>query len=204
MRIRRNRVIRLALVVAVTGLIPAGCTSGMPRIRADLLGPVTMSASPSLNWYGSRTGLKTYWGDQDVAISVSACVPESCERPEQTHWTVNARNAEGKPLPFIGLVHRYRNENDTELAMLVSPAQLPPVEISSLPDCLYVVIDPGIERENGRVKSIQPSAIIREVRRHYLMPFQVTIPLIPENESSLTPKPEPVKEAPVGTPIGVQ
>jgi len=204
MRIRRNRVIRLALVVAVTGLILAGCTSGMPRIRADFLQRAEVSASPSLKWQGSRTGLKTYWGDQGVSISVTAHVPETCERPDQTQWTVDARNAEGKPLPFIGLLHRYVNENGTQLAVLVSPAPCPPVETNSLPDCLYVVIDPGIERENGRVTSIRPTAIIREIRRHSFMPFQVTIPLIPEQESTLTPKPEPVNETPVGTPIGVE
>ena len=204
MLIVRAHVIRLALSAAVAGLVLSGCTSGMPRTRSDYLRRAEVSASPFLKWSGSRTGLKTYWGEQDVSISVSAHVPETCERPDQTQWTVDARNAEGKPLPFIGLVHRYVNENGTQLAVLVSPAPCPPVETSALPDCLYVVIDPGIERENGRVASIRPAAIIREVRRHYFMPFQVTIPLIPEQESRLTPKPEPANETPVGTPIGAR
>ena len=193
------------LAFAAAGLI-IGCSTGMPYIRAGISGRIKTNASPTFNWYGSRTALQTYWGEQDVSVAVSAYVPDGCTRPEQTQWDVKARNAEGKPLPFIGLIRRYTNENGTELATLVSPAETPPIDVSKLPDCLYVLIDPQIQMENGKLKSIRPAAVVREVRRHYFMPFQAKVPLTPEHVTPITPAPDdlPGTPVPTGTPVTVE
>ena len=195
----------LAFAFAAAGLV-LGCSTGLPHIRAGISGAIKTNASPTFNWYGSRTALQTYWGPQDVSVSVSAYVPDGCSKPEQTQWDVKARNAEGKPIPFIGLIQRYTSENGTKLAKLASPGDVPPVDLGELPDCLYVLIDPQIQMEDGKLKSIQPVAFIREVRRHYLMPFQVKVPLNPEHDTSITPKPEDPKSPPppIGLPVSIE
>ena len=94
---------------------------------------------------------------------------------------------------------RYRNENDTELAVLV-----PPLDLSMAPDSLYLVIVPNVDVSDGRIVSIRPTAVLCEIRNHAFKPFRVKIPLAPDQESPLTPPPEPLPEPPAGTPIPME
>jgi len=193
-----RRIICLAWLLAAAGII-AGCSSGMPNVRANIFGHFRIGASPTINWYGSKTKIKTYWGEQDVSVSASAFIPQDCRKPEDVQWDAAAKNVEGKPIPFIGVVRKYRNENGTELAVLS-----PPINLARMHDCLYVAIDPRIEMADGKVKSMRPVALVCEIRDHAFMPFQMKVALIPESESELTPRPETMEDVPVGTPISVQ
>ncbi len=150
------------------------------------------------SWRGERTDLKTYWGDQKVFIHVSAHLPEDWNKSGDGYWEVKAQNAEGKSIPFVGVIRRYVNENGTELAVLV-----PPLDLQRAPDGLYLVIIPNVEIRDGSVSSIRPSAMLSEIRNHSFKPFRVKILLFPEQESALTPAPEPLPDIPSGTPIPV-
>ncbi len=174
----------------------------MPEIRPGLfeqrIRAIPKDAAPVYSWRGERTDLKTYWGDQEVSIHVSAYLPEDWNNPGDGYWQVTAQNGAGKLIPFIGVVRHYVNEKGTELAILV-----PSLDMQKTPDGLYLAIIPNVETGEGRVSSIRPIAMLCEIRNHSFKPFRVKIPLFPEKESELTPAPEPLPRMPPGTPIPV-
>ncbi|NQT18471.1 MAG: hypothetical protein HQ592_02110 [Planctomycetes bacterium] len=147
-----------------------------------------MSASPTCNWYGSSIDLKTYWGDQEVSLYVSVYLPDNWQRPGDGTWCVKARNGEGKPIPFVGVVSKDRDEAGNESTTLV-----PPIDEKKLNDCLYIVIDPNVTMEGGKIKCVRPVAIMREFRDRSWKSFRIEIPLIPEQRSELTPMPQRVE-----------
>jgi len=192
-----DRIFRSALWLVFAAAAIAGCKTSGDAIRGGNTPPKEMQgASRHFNWHGSRANLKTYWGDQDVSVYASATLPENYSRPEDGVWEVKASNDEGKTIPFIGVMRRYVNENGTPLAVVV-----PPLNLAKTPDNLYVVIDPNVTTENGKIKSVQPTALICEIRRHAFMPFRVKVPLVPETDSDLTPRPELTFDTPAGTPL---
>jgi len=197
----RNRLL-IGLTVVATGLgvSTAGCSSRsvLPDVSKRLAvenPPIPGGASPVYRWHGSRRGLLTYWGPQDVSVEAKAFIPERCADARDGRWEASGRNAEGKPIPFLGVLRRYRGESGAELAEIV-----PEVDLPALPDCLYLVIEPNVTLDGPSVKSIQPIALICEVRQHMFKPFRVKVPLVPEQELPLTPKPE-IPEPPSGTPF---
>ncbi len=167
-------------VVSVAG----GCSTGLPTIDTRRLGKVEMAASPTCNWYGSAINLKTHWGEQDVLAYVSVLLPDNWQQPGDATWHVKAQNAQGRPIPFLGVLRRYRNEDGTESVMIVPPPE------KKLPDCLYLLIDPNITIEGGKIKSIRPVAILREVRKGAFTPSREKIQLIPDRDSEVAPMPD--------------
>ena len=161
-------------------------------VRSQAIPP---GASPVFRWQGSRNDLSTYWAKQEVTVEATAFLPEGYKDAKDGQWEASARNAEGKPIPFIGIFRRYTGENGTQLTEIV-----PQVDLDKLRDCLYLVIDPNVTMDGSAIRSIQPVALICEVRQHMFKPFRVKVPLIPQQESPLTPKPV-IPDAPAGTPF---
>ena len=173
------------LWTAAMSLLIAGCSTGLPTVDASRFGQTTMSASPTCNWYGSGIDLKTYWGEQEVSVYASVHLPDNWQQPGDGTWCVKARNAEGKPIPFLGVLRRYRDNAGAESTMIV-----PRADEKKLQDCLYLVIDPNITTEGGKIKSVRPVAILCEIRNRSWKPFRIELPLIPAEQSDLTPMPE--------------
>ena len=190
------------LLTIVAVVLLAGCTSGLPIVdqeRLDLeLPDISTHDGPVHSWYRSRSRLMTYWGEQQISLDVKARLPDDWKQPGDGAWHVETNNAEGKPLPFIGVVRTYTNENGDMQAVFV-----PALDLDKAPDGLYVIVQPGIETQDGSVTSIRPTALIYEIRDHTFRPFRVKIPLFPAQESILTPNPEALPEIPAGTPIRI-
>ena len=179
----------------------SGCATGLPAVRTDWLHTETLAipagVAPVHSWRASRSGLKTFWGEQTVTIRAKGYLPPGRSQPGDGLWEVTAANHEGKAIPFLGCLRSFVNENGTEVAEV-----LPRFDLDEAPDGLYVVLVPGIEAKDGTVASVRPHVLLREIRDHSWKPFSVRIPLIPEKESPLTPRPqgEDTPE-PAGTPI---
>ena len=197
---KRSAVFVLFAMTALASL--AGCRSGLPivdqeRLRLELR-EISTCEGPVYSWHGSRSGLMTYWGKQRVSLDVKARLPADWKQPGDGAWRVEARNAEGKPLPFIGVVRTYTSENGDIQAVFV-----PPLDLDKAPDGLYIIVQPGIETQAGEVTVIRPTALLYEIRDHTFKPFRVKIFLFPAEESKLTPSPKPLPEIPTGTPISI-
>ena len=65
---------------------------------------------------------------------------------------------------------------------------------------------PNIKTSEGRLVSVQPVAVLLEIRGHIFKPFRFPIMLIPDQESPLTPKPQippklpPARRCPANSP----
>ncbi len=189
------------LCAAVIAALLAGCASDkLPEVPAALfahrMSPIPEGAAPLYSWSRLQTGLKTYWRDQEINVQAWAWFPPNWKNPGDEFWQVTARNAEGRAIRFIGVERKYQNENGTELSMLV-----PTLDLNAAPDGLYLAIAPNIKTSEGRLVSVQPIAILLEIRGHMFKPFRFPILLIPDQESPLTPRPQIPPEAPVGTPM---
>ncbi len=189
----------VAALLSVVSFV--GCRSTeLPRLsseHAEQRPPsLPEGAAPVYSWAGQRVGLRSYWYAQDVQVELKAWFPPQVERATDIRWEVSAVNSEGKPLPFLGVVQPYVNENGNELYQVV-----PEVDLDSLPDCLYVLLEPGLTLEEGKVVEAVPTAVVTEVRDHNFKPFRVRVPLAPREVSALTPAPEPIPDAPSGTAI---
>jgi hypothetical protein len=197
---RRTSGLAGAFLAAVAALL-VGCASDrLPEVPAKLfanrMSPIPPGAAPLYSWHRLQTGLKTYWHDQEVAVRVRAYFPPDWKKPGDEFWELTAQNAEGRAIRFIGVERKYRNENGTELSMLV-----PELNLDSTPDGLYLAIVPNIKTREGRLVSVQPVAALLEVRKHMFKPFRFPIRLIPDQDSPLTPKPDIPPPPPSGTPI---
>ena len=185
--------------LAAAGVMLCGCASGRPELplnTVEFKAPaIPDGAAPVFCWRGGRTGLATYWGDQDLFVDVSAHLPVAWKRGGDGFWRVRALSGEGKPVPFLGVVRRYISETGAELAVIV-----PELDLSRLGDGLYLAILPGVKKQGGKIHTIQPTAILYEIRNHVFKPFRVKVPLIPERESPVTPRPV-IREVPAGTPV---
>jgi hypothetical protein len=194
----RNRIVLGAALLI--GACCIGCARTLPRIHSEYLDQrmtaIPPNAAPVFSWHAKRTGLKTYWYDQDVAITVQGHLPENWAEPGDGHWRVSVRNAEGKAIPYLGIQKRYRIPGRPESAVIV-----PPVDLDRLPDGLYCFLIPNVSLTLGKVTSIAPVVVITEVRDHAFKPFQFPIPLVPDRKSPLTPEPPPEPVAPEGTPL---
>jgi len=193
----------LVLFIALTAMASlAGCRSGLPIVNQERLGielrDISTCEGSVYSWHGTRSGLMTYWGKQEISLDVEAWLPDDWKQPGDGAWRVEAHNAEGKPLPFIGVIRTYTNENGDIQAVFV-----PPLDLDKAPDGLYIIVQPGIETQADKVTVIRPTALLYEIRDHVFRPFRVKIPLSPSVESALTPNPEPLPQIPAGTPISI-
>jgi len=195
-----RRVLLCLWALVVAGVLPAGCGVSLPRLREDLLEgrfpAMPEGAAPVLSWSGERGPLFTYWGRQHVRVSVRAFFPRGARKAEEGYWEVDARNAEGKRLPFLGFLKYRVNENGTRLAYLT-----PPVDLGAMPDGLYTGLRAELEARSGRLRRIALTALVFEIRGHVFKPFRVKIPLIPAQVSDLTPMPEPLPRPVEGTAV---
>ena len=186
--------------VAAAGLLLCGCNHTLPRLRENLLdgrfAPIPKSVTRTHSWQGERGPLFTYWGRQHIRISVRAWLPDNLKNPEDARWEINARNAEGKPLPFLGFLKSHTNENGARLSVLT-----PPVELDTMPDGLYTALRTEIDIKQDRLQKIVLTAAVIEIRDHTFKPFMVKIPLIPDTPSTLTPIPPELPKPPTGTPV---
>jgi len=185
------------------GCLCGGCETGLPRVRAEWLEnrmrAIPAGSAPVYAWRARRGDLKTYWDDQAVTIRARAWLPPDWNEPGDGCWEVEGRNHEGKAIPFLGVVRSFTNEQGSRLSEVV-----PKFDLDEAPDGLYLALLPGVTKEDGRVVSIRPAVLLREIRDHVWKPFSVRIPLRPEQESPVTPPPPETKPAPPkGTPIPV-
>jgi hypothetical protein len=186
---------------AIVAFLAAGCASdklpAVPaRLFANRMSPIPQGAAPLYSWHRVQTGLKTYWRDQQITVRVRAYFPPDWKKPGDEFWELTAHNAEGCAVRFIGVERKYLNENGTELSMLV-----PKLDLNSTPDSLYLAIVPNVRTNDGRLVSVQPTAVLLEIRNHSFKPFRFPILLIPDQDSPFTPKPELPAEPPSGTPM---
>jgi len=195
-------VLHLGVCAAALSALGSGCSTGLPHVRTRnfelRIAPIPEGATPVFSWSGSRDDLKTYWGDQEISFRVSAWLPDDWRNAGDGRWRVEGRNAEGKPIPFLGVIHTDISESGSKTSVLI-----PPLDLSRVPDGLYVAIIPEVKLEGGRIVTVQPAAMLYEIRNHAFKPFRVRIPLAPARESELTPPPIPLPKKPVGSPIPV-
>lgn len=190
----------LFLWAIAAGVFLCGCNNSLPRLRENLLdgrfAPIPQSAARTHSWQGERGPLFTYWGKQYIRINLKAWLPDTLKNLEDARWALNARNAEGKPLPFLGFLKYHVNENGTRLSILT-----PAAELDSMPDGLYTALRPEIDLKQCHLQKIVLHAVILEIRGHTFKPFRVKIPLIPDTPSPLTPIPPELPKPPPGTPV---
>ncbi len=189
-----------AVAVAVVVAVVSGCAPRFPRNDPEDLDvavrDIPQGAAPVYLWHGEHNDLRTYWGRLAVTLEVAAYLPPGWKQAGDGFWRVEAQTTEGKPLPFIGVIHRYVNENGTPLASLV-----PGIDLRKAPTGLYIVIDPQVELKDGRVAAIRPMAYVADISNHAWTPFRPKIFLFPDAPSKITPPPENVPEPIRGTPI---
>jgi len=196
-----GKIFRGGAGLALAALLAAGCAGRQlprrnPRALQERMPGIPENAVPVLAWQGRGNNLMTYWGRQDIMVSVRAWLPEQWRKPGDGFWQVQARNARGIDIPVLGVVDSYRGRSGEKLALIV-----PEVNLDKLRDGLYAVLVPGVSRENNQITRVQPEVVICEVRNHAFKPFRVAIPLIPDETSALTPMPELPPEPPAGTPV---
>jgi len=189
---RRSRATPACLTLLPAVVAAAlGCSTSLPAVDGVNLGTSLLGASPTCNWYGSCVDLKTHWGRQDLSVYVSVRLKRDAgggyrwSLPSDTDWLVKAWNAEGKPIPFLGLLDTRRRLDGTESVRIV-----PEVDISGLEDCLYLLIRPNVKTRAGMVVEMRPTVVVRELRGGKWTPFEAEIPLIPAEQSDMTPMPE--------------
>jgi len=186
-------------------LVLTGCAQRLRPVRESDLGQnmpqIDADACPVLAWRGGRTDLRTYWGAQTVAIEVEVWLPPQWEKPGDEVWRVAATTGMGIPLPFIGVVRTYAEEDGRKLAEL-----WPPLDLKRAPDGLYVIVYPNITTDAGEIVRVAPEAALREIRGRGFQPFEARVPLFPTEASPVTPQPEwqPPVPPPAGTPIPVR
>jgi len=193
---------RLALLFCsvLLCLLAAGCSTSpydpLPSIERQVYQrslPEDPSSGTELAWRGSRKELYTFWGKQDVLARVRTYLPDTWNRPGDGIWRVRVQNAESKPVPFLGVVRQ--SEKKSRI--------VPSVDLEQLPDGLYSLIIPGVEKKSGQIVSVMPRLMVCEIRKERFQPFRIEVPLYPLGKSSLTgpPQKQLSKESnPQGTP----
>ena len=192
---------RFLLIPALAlGILTWSCAGPLydplPRIERSVSQPALPDNPHNgtlLSWNGSRTNLRTFWGSQDIRAHVRAFIPSNWARPGDGTWRVRARNGEAKPVPFLGVLRT--SEGGAEI--------IPEIRITRLPDGLYSLIEPGVEKKHRELVSVRPRLLVCEIRNSRFQPFRVTIPLNPLHNSSLTAPTGsgPIEEtSPKGTP----
>jgi putative ATPase len=79
---------------------------------------------------------------------------------------------------------------DIEDARLPAMRIIPPANTESLDDCLYLLIVPNVTREDSRLRSLRPIAVVREFRDGTWQPGFGRIDLVPDDPTDLTPMPK--------------
>lgn len=171
----------------------------LPAIAHDALGvrlpSLPPGAAPVYAWRAQTGVVFSYWGKQTFTVAARAAFPDDAASPDGC-WSLEIRSAVGTPVLPIGIERRYQNAEGKWEAVLV-----PEIDFDKVPDGLYAILIPGIKRNEGRIVSVTPTAVITEVRGHLLKPFRYPIPLVPVKEDPLTPPPPPPPPRPAGTPI---
>jgi len=187
------RILRVSLVVLAACTLLAGC-----RRQEEFVYTRTIpeGASPVYAWRGSRNDIVSYWKDRAVTISAKAHFPEGWKQPGDGYWNVTGTTDKGRPIPFIGVLLWQPTVEGTRRPMIV-----PGFDINKVADGLYCFIEPNVTVANGKITCIEPVAYVCEIRDHMFKPFRPKVPLVPEEESPLTPAPELPPPAPEGTPI---
>jgi hypothetical protein len=180
-------------------LLAAGCSVSpydpLPRI-SDTVYQRSLPEKPHngtvLAWRGAERNLHTFWGEQDVRARVRAFIPESWTRAGDGIWRAKVHSGEDKPIPFLGVLRRSGEKSRI----------IPSVNPEKLPDGLYSLIVPGIEKRERGIASVMPRLLVCEIRDGQFQPFRVAVPLHPQKSSPLTAPPQhkrPKKQAPEGT-----
>ncbi len=196
-------------VLALLLLPAAGCDpySTLPANRAPSgPAPIPAGADCVYAWSGRSRPLMTYWGEQQLSISCRGRFPRAWRRAGDEAWEVRATNARGTPIPCLGVLRRWKDSRGRE-----QTAVLPPFDLDRVRDGLYLLMDTKVALSGDGAdpaavpREIRPTAVLIEIRSHYVTSFQVDIPLVPETPCALTPAPElPPEEPPSGTQVPVK
>lgn len=192
----------LALMLAVC----AGCNpySTLPanRIKPEPPAPAA-GDSPVYSWHAETPVLRTFWDAQELKITCSGYFPASWRQAGDERWRVECVNKQGTKIPYLGVMRRYKNNIGLEEREV-----LPAFDINKIDDGLYIIMESGIKTSAPAaadaapaIVEIRPALLLVEIRKHKFWPFQVSIPLVPDKPSALTPEPETVKQSskPQGT-----
>ena len=185
-------------------LAAAGCAGPYDRLPANPSPLAEKRAAPAdaqlLGWHAKTGTLKTFWGDQIITLRCRGAFPGAWRQPGDEVWTVEAANQDGTAMPFAGVLCRTTGKEGQKVTEV-----RPPLDVAGLRAGLYLFLEPQVKLAEGRIAEVRLSALLVEVRKHGFMPFQVRIPLVPDAESALTPKPTepPPGEFPstTGTPV---
>ncbi len=188
------------LLLVLLLIATAGCRQTAQKQLAERLQPLPDDAAPILSWQAARSNLATYWGTQEVKVRLRGFIPEDWRQTGDARWELAAESNGGRNVPFLGVIHNYTNENGTKLKTV-----LPELDLKLLPDGLYMLLEPGIEKNSdGHLGTISPVAVLCEIRNHTFKPFQVKFHMVPAVASALTPMPAALPAAPPGTPVPVR
>jgi hypothetical protein len=182
----------------------AGCGSLYDRLPANAAPVAEKRAVPAdartLGWHAQTGTLKTFWGDQAITLRCRGAFPATWREPGDELWTVQAANQDGTAVPFAGVLSRGTGKEGQKVTEV-----RPPLDFAKLRDGIYLLIEPQVKLADGKIAEVRLTALLTEIRKHGFMPWRVKVPLVPDEESALTPKPAepPPGEFPstTGTPV---
>ena len=185
--VQGNRILWPAAFIALCALA-GGCSSNQrlpdgKKVVIENLPDIPPDASPVFAWTIRKIVPHTYWRAQEILVQVRAHLPADYREVKDGLWEAKAQNAEGKVIPFIGVMRKRQTESGRDVY------EVPKLEMQRMTDGLYVAIDPNVTLADGKVASILPVAVLLEIRKHMLQPFRYRLPLIPQQDSPLTPRP---------------
>jgi hypothetical protein len=181
---------RLLLVVAAAGWAAAGCTpeGALPAAPAKHGVKTVVAPGPDVyGWHAESETLYTYYGRQQLKLRCRGRFPATWKAPGDESWEVEAVNAQGNAVPFLGVVRRYLNMDGKEQV-----EGLPAFDATTLPAGLYIFIETAVKLapDGSGPAEIRPNAFVMEIRKKGFMPYQARIALFPDQESPRTPRPE--------------
>ena len=185
----------------VLAAVLSGCDGhALPPVHRDELKLVTPTiphdAAPVYSWHGDSGKLRTFWREQTITVRCRLWMPPDWRKPGDEVWEVEAKNADGREIPFVGPLASQSDENGELRYFLPKQA-----DAQLLPDGMYVALWPRMTIVGGKAASAQPMAMLYQVCRNARLPVRNRVFLIPEQESEFTPKPVIPPPPPDGVPI---
>ena len=171
-------------------LLLAGCApaDSLPTAPAKCGLRAELPPGPDVYGWHAQTGtLYTYWGHQQLTVRCRGRFPAAWRASGDEAWSVEATNALGTRVPFLGAVRRYRDMEGKEQV-----EGLPAFDVRKVPAGLYLFIESAVKpaADGSGPAEIRPNAFVMEIRKGGFTRYQNRIVLFPDQESPRTPKPE--------------
>ena len=171
-------------------LLLAGCTPADSLPKAPIKHGLRAELPPSpdvYGWQAQTDTLYTYWGRQQLTVRCRGRFSAGWRASGDEAWSVEAVNAHGTRVPFLGVVRRYRDMDGKEQV-----EGLPAFDVQKVPAGLYLFIESAVKLTADGLgpAEIRPNAFVMEIRKRGFTPYQKRIALFPDQESPRTPKPE--------------